>query len=464
MSNAVYIPEQAGVPSAAVERLLDEIARRGLEPHAIMIAKNGKLVAKLTWSPYDEKTPCTLFSLSKSFCSCAAGFAVAEGLMTYDTPILDILPDKAPKGASEALRRITVGDLLCMGSGMDPKSDSISRRCRDWAKAFLRQSVLYPPRERFHYNTIGTYMVSRAVQRVTGQTCRDYLMPRLFDKLGIRRPQWDCCPQGVNCGGFGLHLSCEDILKFGQLLLDDGVWQGERVLPEGWVETATGKKIDNFDGDSNNDWQQGYGYQFWRTRGGRYRGDGMYGQICMVDAARGIVVAVTAGIMDMGGEMEAINAFFETLDAPFADAPAQHALQQRIAALRYDFPSDDGAGHTADATYADGKGRAIRVETNPDDTLCLRFSGLGNAPVMSFLFGRGAPRAGEMMSFVPGEQPYATLSAYGWQGRTLRAVARVPNAPYALQAELTFDGDALHVRLCGAGFPNETLDLKLQMA
>src|SRR5262249_61880567 len=83
--------------------------------------------------------------------------------------------------------------------------------------------------------------------------------------------------QGISLGGFGLSVRTEDIARFGQLYLQKGQWQGKQLVPAAWVETATARHMSN--GSSPiSDWEQGYGYQFWRARHGFYRGDGAHGQ------------------------------------------------------------------------------------------------------------------------------------------------------------------------------------------
>ena len=255
-------PEEAGISSQGILDFIDRAEKQGLEFHSLMVLHKGQVACALNWAPYDLELPHTLFSLTKSFTSAAAGFAVGEGLMHYEDSIADILPDKLTKASDPKLKQVTLHSLLCMGSGLDPLSNRVPRRQEDWAKVALAYPVLHEPGTHFHYNSMGSYLVSAMVQKVTGQTCRDYLMPRLFDKLGIAKPQWDSCPLGISMGGYGLHLNCEDIAKFGQLLLQDGLWQGERVLPEGWVKRATQAYTDNSGFNNHIKWGLNYSYQF----------------------------------------------------------------------------------------------------------------------------------------------------------------------------------------------------------
>ena len=305
-------PEEAGVSSAGILRFLDEWekVRKTIQLHSLVMLRHGKIVWKMNVAPYSDRTVHTMYSLSKSFTSAAAGFAVNEGLLRWDDSVVDILPEEVPEGREDVLRPITLEALLCMGSGLDKASDSPSPDpAVTWARHVLSHEVQYPVMTHFSYNSFGTYLVSCMIQKVTGQTVRDYLIPRLFAPLGIETPEWDQSPEGITCGGFGLHLATESIARFGQCLLQHGKWQGKQVLPEGWVELATREHIANYDGrpQEGNEWGQGYGFQFWRCIGERYRGDGAMGQGCFVDERQDMVIAVTCGTNDLGGEFGLIR-------------------------------------------------------------------------------------------------------------------------------------------------------------
>ncbi len=427
-------PEELGLSSASLLKYLDEVEKRGLRMHAVTVLRHGRVAAQFVWKPYRADEAHMLFSLSKSFTSCAAGFAVAEGLLRYEDRIIDILPDKAPENPSELLQKVTIAHLLMMGSGLAPESDSHAGG--DWAREVLAQPVQFEPGTHFHYNSHGTYLVSAAVQRVAGMTVLDYLTPRLFQPLGIEKPHFDSCPEGINCGGWGLHLSCESIAKFGQLLLQKGMWEGKRVLPADWVETASAKHIENDGGtpDPDNEWAQGYGYQFWRARGGRFRGDGAFGQICMVDEARDMVVAATAGVSHMAGEMRAMADYiFPALEAQPGTDAEQAALAARAANLSHPFPTDSGEGPLPEGAYVreDGK-ETLSFAFGPDGTL--RLTGESENGPTDALFGRGMP-----LESVAPESPFTTtiqpaLGAWGRIDGKLLVTCRMPRAPFFLEA------------------------------
>ena len=149
------------------------------------------------------------------------------------------------------------------------------------------------------YNTPATYMLSAIVQKQAGTTTLDFLTPRLFEPLGITDPTWGTSPQGVSLGGYGLNVRTEDIAKFGQLYLQRGKWGDKQLIPAEWIDLATSRQVFQRQ-QSNKRLGQGYGYQFWRCRHGNYRGDGAFGQYCIVLPKQDAVIAITSGTKDMG--------------------------------------------------------------------------------------------------------------------------------------------------------------------
>ena len=227
---------------------------------------------------------------------------------------MDIFPEKVTGDLSANLRAITIRDLLTMSCGHENEHTNEIRYedGEDWVAEFLKFPVERKPGTYFCYNTIGTYMLSAAVQKVSGEKIVDYLEPRLWQPLGIEKPYWKECPKGINYGGWGLYLKTEDMAKAGQTMLDGGKWHGKQVIPASWVAEMSKYQIDNrpenFDpeNDSRPDWHQGYCYQMWRCRHNAFRADGAYGQYIIVMPEQDAVMAVTAELQDMQVEISLI--------------------------------------------------------------------------------------------------------------------------------------------------------------
>lgn len=295
-------PEQQGVSSSDVLAFVEALDQVDAM-NSVMVVRHGHVIAEGWWTPYRASARHSLYSLSKSFTSTAVGFAVAEGKLSVNDSVLSFFPEDAPVDPSSNLKAMRVSDLLRMSTGHQREPGRAGSE--PWTKIFLAQEVPFRPGTHFLYNTSGTYMQSAIVQKVTGQTTLDYLRPRLFEPLGIEEPVWETSPQGISLGGYGLSVRTEDIAKFGQLYLQKGMWQGKQLLPAAWIEAATARQTSN-GSNPDSDWEQGYGYQFWRCRHGVYRGDGAFGQYCIVMDDHDTVVAITSGVKNMPAVLQLV--------------------------------------------------------------------------------------------------------------------------------------------------------------
>lgn len=295
-------PGALGIDPAGIAAFVRTVDEKLGGLHSMMLLRHGKVAAESWWVPYEPRWPQVLFSLSKSFTSTAAGMAVAEGRMKVTDKVVSFFPEKLPANVSENLAEMTVKDLLTMNTGHDKEPMRISK---DWVKDFLATPVAHKPGTHFLYNTSGSHVVAAIVQKVTGQRVLDYLTPRLFQPLGIVGATWEQSPSGVDAGGYGLMVRTEDIAKFGQLYLQKGRWGEKQILPAAWVAEATSRQVSNGDPSQPSDWTQGYGYQFWQCRHGLYRGDGAFGQYCVVMQPYDAVLAITSGLNDLQGVLNA---------------------------------------------------------------------------------------------------------------------------------------------------------------
>ncbi|WP_182112244.1 MULTISPECIES: serine hydrolase [unclassified Actinotalea] len=330
-------PEEQGVASTALLALVDALEAVP-EPHGLVVVTRGAVVAEGWWAPYGPERPHQLFSLSKTFTAIAVGLAEAEGLLSVDDLLLDHL--SLEEGEPDPrLARMRLEHLLTMTTGHHEDTTERVIAEHDWVQAFLSLPVEHEPGTHFVYNTTATAMLSAVVQRVTGQRLLDYLTPRLLDPLGIAGATWEQAPTGFDAGGFGLAARTEDVARLGELLRCDGVWRGRRLLPEGWVARASAARTPSV--GTTVDWDQGYGYQLWRGRHGSFRGDGAFGQFCVVLPDQETVVAITGGTPDMQGVLDAIWAHLlpAVASAPLPPDPAAHArLVERLGSLRHDPP------------------------------------------------------------------------------------------------------------------------------
>lgn len=359
-------PEAEGISSAGLIALLDEFDAKAYGLHSIVVVRHGKIVAEGWWGPYASNEPHMLFSLSKSFTSTAIGLLQAEGKINIHDPILKYFPGSAPENPSANLKAMRIRDLLMMSTGQHAEDvDALNNRLitkPDAIKQFLALPIPHKPGTLFYYNSPATYTCSAIVTKVTGQTVRDYLVSRLFEPLGISTPNWDISVEGYNHGASGLFLRTEDIAKFGQLLLQRGEWNGRRLIPADWIDLATSRQASN-GSDPDGEWDQGYGFQFWRCVPGFYRADGAYGQFCIVMPQYDTVVAINSGTNDMRGVMKSLWAKLLPELRP-ASLPADEAAQSKLKARLAGLTQPTATGAASNATSARVSGKTFRLADN----------------------------------------------------------------------------------------------------
>lgn len=372
-------PEAVGIDSGGVVAFLDAVEQKVGGLHSVMLLRHGQVAVEGWWNPYASNHPHQLYSLSKSFTSTAVGFAVTEGLLTVETPVASFFTDQLPGDVPENLASMKIKHLLTMSTGHDKDAlgPTVSAADGNWVKAFLHLPVEHEPGSKFVYNSAATYMLSAIVQKLTGMRVVDYLKPRLFDLIGIEGMTWETCPKGINTGGWGLNVKTEDIARFGQLYLQKGLWEGKQILSEKWVEEATTKHVSNGNPADASDWAQGYGYQFWRCRHGYYRGDGAFGQYCVVLPELDAVLAVTSGVSDMQAVLNAVWEHLVPAIKPSILPPstAHETLRRRISTLAIASPQGKSTSQTALRV----SGKTYRFGANPEkfEALTFGFDGRG---------------------------------------------------------------------------------------
>lgn len=317
------LPRAEATPqlTKAIDKYLQAVEKEKQDLHSIMVLQHGQVIAEHWQSEGAWNKPHIMNSVSKTFTATAIGFAVSEGLLKVTDKVISFFPDESPATISPNLEKLEIRHLLTMSGGhdTDPTGKIRSSKNNNWVKDFLNTPFEHEPGTFFCYNSMGTYVLSAIVQKVTGQKVIDYLYPRLFRPLGITGIHWDESPQGINCGGWGLYIRTEDMAKMGQFILQKGQWKGKQLLPESWINEATTSHIASVPAGvrpeelkekgltvKNSDWLQGYGYQMWRCRHDAIRADGANGQYIIILPEKDAVIVTTAHIGDMQAEINLI--------------------------------------------------------------------------------------------------------------------------------------------------------------
>lgn len=318
-NNATDSCESKALPRAATTAEMSEAAdslwakaeTEDIELHSVMVVQNDSVVYERWANGAHPDSLHVLNSVSKTFTSLGVGLAISDSLLSVDDLVVDIFPDNLPDSVSDNLAAMKIKDLLTMSCGQahGPEVSSAIRSndSISWVSQFLLFPVDYKPGTVFSYNSLGTYMLSAAVQKKTGKKLLEYLRERLFEPMAIEGAIWEESPEGINTGGWGLYLRTEDLAKTGLLMLNRGKWHGAQLVPAEWIDLMTSRHIQSVQGSPNSiefvptaddlvnsDWVQGYGYQVWRCRHNAYRADGAACQFIVVIPDCGAVVAITA--------------------------------------------------------------------------------------------------------------------------------------------------------------------------
>lgn len=344
-------PAQAGLDPKRIVSMIDAYQAQGHAIHSFLLVRHGKVLCEGYYAPYGPEQLQSVFSLSKTFTSMAVGIAAGEGRIDLDAKVIDIFPDElAASGVTPGpeLNALTLRHLLRMSTGQ-PEEPGGDEAWKDMRIAFLQQPFTDMPGVVFRYNTITTYMLSAALNK-QGIDLEDYLQEKLFTPLGVSGTRWLRDGHGICTGGFGFSLVPELIAKLGVLILNNGQWEGQQLIPREYLALATRPQIYQppIDQLGEDEWHGGYGYQMWMCPNGCFRGDGMYGQLCLMDRRTDTVLAMTAITSDMGQEM---HIYYNNVLAAYQPEPleedtaAMAELTARLAGLRDEHtpPEDDGS-------------------------------------------------------------------------------------------------------------------------
>ncbi|MGD2152196.1 MAG: serine hydrolase, partial [Gemmatimonadales bacterium] len=261
--------DDEGVDAERLATMVDEIYAGGYEfMHALLVARDGKLVLEEYFGDFDRNTLQHVQSTTKSFTSALVGIAIDRGEIGGVTdPMVDCLPEYAHlfDGGRE---RITIQHCLMMAAGLewneistptyDPNNDNIRGHVvADYVAYVLGKPLVEEPGTVWYYNSGCPLTLGAILRSATGMPADDYAEEYLFGPLGIAPVVWPSINNGKHVGTHGsLYVRGRDMAKFGQLFLQDGVWDGEQVISTEWVAESTRPRL-TVSGDVR------YGYQWW---------------------------------------------------------------------------------------------------------------------------------------------------------------------------------------------------------
>lgn len=301
------------VSRTALHDFVQQSQQQGIQLQTLQLFQQDECLVHWAVAPYQCNQKREMYSISKSFASTAAGVAFGQQKLHPDDLVLGYFPEyKTLCSVDERWSRLKLRHLLSMTSGHASCVMPQVAFANDGVAAFFSAPLAHEPGSFFAYNTAASYLVAEVVYRATATTVPQLLAETLFPALGIDDFAWETCVDGRCQGGTGLSISAADLAKLGLLYLNEGVWQGKQLLPKEWVQMASSLQTQNGE-NGTVEWCSGYGFQFWMNQKEGFRGDGAYGQLCVVLPQSRQVAVVTAECNNMSAELDILWQLLEHL-------------------------------------------------------------------------------------------------------------------------------------------------------
>ncbi|MEP6854281.1 MAG: serine hydrolase domain-containing protein [Pedococcus sp.] len=455
MSLPTSSPSSQHVDARGVLALVDALEAGGHDPHSLLVARHGYVVARGWWAPYAAERNQLVYSLSKSFTAAAIGLLVDAGRVRLDDRVFDLIPAaEIPDGAQvqERYQRLTLGHCLTMATGhtADAWTAAVSAAAQAPSEdgtdpvlgAILAAAPEQEPGTVWAYNQIATYLAAAVVRAVTGEGLLEFARPRLLGPLGATDVRWHRTATGRELAFSGIHVGSDAILALAQTHLDAGRWQGEQLLSSDWVTHAIAPTgLPNTEADPNPDWAQGYGCSFWNARHG-YRGDGAYGQFAIVLPEQDVTIAITSEATDMQAVLDLVWEHLLPAVDREGDESADAELAGRLRDLHVPTLASSGTGPD-EASWS----------RSADSTLPRAYAGVSLARRCAAAYELVLDHDGTKVPVAVGEGEWAestlvlggaelpVVAAGGWQeDGTFAADLRLIETPHTIAVRTRTDG------------------------
>ena len=359
-------PEEQGVPSKALTALFDSLHALPLtDMHAVVVMRHGKVIGEMYPQPFAPEYRHTMYSCSKTFVGVAVGLAIADNRLRVEDRVATFFPELLPENVSPELASMTVRHLLMMSSGVKPDWNMRSRGT-EWIRTFLSKPVVKPGE--YAYDSMVSYMLAAIVQKVTGKKLTEYLQECVFSHMNVTEWAWEESPEGVNTGGWGVHMQPESLAKFGQLILDEGRWEGKQLVPAEWIREMCKKQQETG--------REVYGYHIWHCGGhdGAVRADGALGQYVISILDKDMVVVMTEATLGNGRDQRRL--IWDVLLPHIQDEPlpANKKDYQALMKKQASYKLPEVKGKAASAFASNFENKEIELGKNPFGWKSLRLN------------------------------------------------------------------------------------------
>ena len=193
-------PREAGFSEQSIEKFLQELRRRGLNMHSVLMLRGENIFFERYWAPFTPETPHRMYSVTKSFVSVAIGCLLDEGKIALDDPIVKYFPDKLPETLSPYMAEQTIRHMLMMSTSWAGGS-WFTPGVVDRTKFYFSQTTNRPAGTLYDYDSTGSYILGALVERLTGMRLLDYLKQKVLNRIGgFENADMLSVPDGVAWG------------------------------------------------------------------------------------------------------------------------------------------------------------------------------------------------------------------------------------------------------------------------
>lgn len=361
-------PEEAGISSKWVTRLVKTLNQRGLVTHDLLLLRGDRIFAEYYWKPFHKDFCHRQYSQTKSFVSVAIGLLEEDGKLRLDDRIVDHFPEKIDSAVPEYLQLLTIRQMLTMET-CSKVPNWFRHGDPDRTHLYLNENTApIPGGMRFQYDSPASQVLSSLVEKLSGQLLFDFLNDRIFRALGAFQTATVLkTPNGDSFGDSAMVCTARDMAAFARFVMNYGTWNGRRLMNEDYLRTATSKVVDNHEAAFAHVFSWGYGYQFWRIRSG-FAFNGMGGQFTLCYPDKDLIVVINGDNQGYPAASDLIiTAVEDLLLENLQDSPLQEDPESCSEALAIGETLELAvmAGDTVSPFAAQLSGRIYRCSENP---------------------------------------------------------------------------------------------------
>ena len=210
--------------------------------YSLLVSHRGELVFEEYYNGTDLRRPANMKSASKSVISALVGIAIEKGYIeSVDDPIIKYFPDYISDQINSDKQLITIENLLTMQSGLETTSNRNYGKwvlSENWVEFAINQPLVAKPGTRMLYSTGSTHILSAILTRASGIDTKAFAQKHLTSKLGYSMSYWSKDPQGIYFGGNDMEMTPRQMLVFGELYLNKGIYDGQQIIPLEWIKES----------------------------------------------------------------------------------------------------------------------------------------------------------------------------------------------------------------------------------